>query len=152
MKNLIIKQQLTFEQYINSGYPMQLTGTCYANQIKPTHNGWKQHSPKVFIVEADPCRDGYGNDFQVYLQYNADGINFLKRLSYTSSGLNSNGLVRANCLRFVTTFKEGDLEMMLNEGLFTKEEVDTISFGNECYDKCASNRRQMRKMDYATFF
>jgi hypothetical protein len=152
MKNLVIKQQMTFEDFTNSAYPSILTGTEYAYLISREHASWAKYDGlQVFICEADPNIDGYGKDFQVYFRYNADGINFLKRLSYTSHSLNSGGLQYANCARFATTFNEEQLQKLMDEGLFTNTQVNEISFGDEYFDKSEKNRRQMRKLTWRTF-
>ena len=152
MQNLVIKQEMTFEDFTNSAYPMLLTGPEYSYLINKEHASWSKYEGlQVFICEANPNIDGYGNDFKVYFRYNADGINFLKKLSYTSHSLNSGGLQFANCIRFGSDTTNGQWERMIKRELFTNEQVNKISFGDEYFDKSESNRRQMRKMVFKTF-
>jgi hypothetical protein len=152
MQNLVIKQQMTFEDFTNSAYPSILTGTEYAYLINREHASWSKYDGlQVFICEADPNIDGYGKDFKVYFRYNADGINFLKRLSYTSHSMSNGGLQFANCARFGSDTTNEQWETMIERGLFTSEQVNQISFGDEYFDKCASNRKIMRKMIFKTF-
>lgn len=152
MQNLVIKQQMTFEEFTNSDYPMLLAGKEYAYLINKEHERWSRFDGiQVFICEADPNMDGYGQDFKVYFRYNADGINFLKRLSYMSASLSSRGLQFANCVRFGSYTTSDEWERMIEGGLFTNEQVNEISFGDEYFDKCASNRKLMRKLIFKTF-
>ncbi len=148
MKDLKIIKELTFEDYINSEYPLLITGNDFANQIKPTHKSWSKYNPEVYIVEAD-AKLNYGLDFRVMLRYKADGLNFLKEISYTSSSLTSSGIREVYSTAF--TIKEKREEMIL-ANLFSEDDFKTIIFRDNVYDGCEKNRKILRKRVYSTFY
>lgn len=156
MSNLTITDRLAFDQYIDSKYPATLAKNFgYEHLVDREHRRWAMYNPEVYIVEANP-KHNYGLDFKVFLRYKADGINFFKEISYGSSMLSNQGLREVSCLAF-GALRELDFQSLVTRlsetGVFSKEEVTTITVGDQGYCKSdKKNRAYFRNQwGYKTF-
>ena len=163
METLKITEKITFNEFIKKGYSSKLAKNFGMEHIKKSNEKkWLDYSPEVFICEAGSL-ETYGLGFIVMLRYEADGINFLKRLtSYGSGALTSGGLREAysssfgrnpkdisKMLKSIKSNKNADLEIIkeIEHGL------THIKFGSKFYDKCEANRKIWRnELNHITLY
>ena len=117
-------------------------------------NHWSKYPVhNIFVVDANP-EFNYGLEFECYIHYTADGINFLKKLSTGGSSLSSAPLVRV--MLNVAQPKELDLNNFANNSKETMMEwmkmieenvIESFEYStNVAYKKDSSVRHLLRDM------
>lgn len=154
MENLIVTQKLTFENYVTSGFPARIAANFgYEHLLKREHARWEKYNPEVFITEANP-KFNYGLDFKVFLRYRADGILFLREISYGSSCLSNSALREASSFLFGMTPDNMEEKIEALQKMFgvSREMIMSINIGSQGYAKCEANRKVFRTtLNYKTF-
>lgn len=116
----ILNTFISGEQLVASGYIGRYADNFgYNHLIKSELARWEKYKPTFYVVEAD-ARINYGLDFQIWISYNADGINFFAQMSLGSSCLSSSALRR----------------VVIDGG--------KVEFGSQGYSKDQKNRAALR--------
>lgn len=93
----IVAQFKTMDELVLSGYVDKYASNFgYEHLVKREMERWAKYQiHNVFVTSANPTFN-YGLDFKIWINYTADGINFMKQLSLGSSSLTSAPLQRVN--------------------------------------------------------
>lgn len=121
MKKLeIIQKILGTQELTESGLVTKWASNFdYQHLVKEEIARWEKYNPTFYIVKAE-AEHNYGLDFNIYVSYKADGINFFNQFQFIHS-LTSYGVKRVL--------------------IFDKE----IHFSKETYDKGKENRQALRE-------
>lgn len=108
---------LSVNDLLSSRFPAEWFGNFGMKHIMEDKiKRYEVYNPTFYIVNADSTHN-YGIDFNIYVSYNADGINFLKQICTTSS-------ITSAPLRRVTI------------------DSNTITFGTQGYSKSTNEARE----------
>lgn len=101
MKTLDILQKMTWNEYVNSEFPVrEASNFGMEHMVKSVLASWGEYNPQVFICKEDP-KYNYGLDFKVYLRYKLpEGLIIFSTISFGSSGLNNNSFMAVTSIEF----------------------------------------------------
>ena len=97
----------------------------YNHLVERELERWAKYNPTYYILEAD-SKLNFGLDFQIWIWYKADGIQFFAQMSLGSCSISNQGLRRVK---------------MLPGGV--------VEFGEDYYAKGQANRQAFRDLSEA---
>ena len=91
----IIAQFKTMDELVSAGYVQKYAANFgYEHLVNRSLKNWANvEIHNIFVTSANPVYN-YGLDFKIWINYTADGINFMKQLNIGSSSLTSAPLQR----------------------------------------------------------
>jgi hypothetical protein len=94
-KKNVIAQFKTIESFMSTDWLMrQADNFGQTHLVKNEMDRWSKYPVhNIFVVEMDPVHN-YGLDFQCWIHYTADGMNFMREISTGGSSITSAPLVR----------------------------------------------------------
>lgn len=151
----IIAQFKTMDELVLSGYVDKYASNFgYEHLVKREMERWAKYQiHNVFVTSANPTFN-YGLDFKIWINYTADGMNFMKQFNLGSSSLTSAPLQRVNLIIAVPTgfdynIIENNSPETMNEfmhnimnNVYSSFEFSTNAF----YKKDSQFRPQLREL------
>lgn len=83
METLLIKTKYQGAiALLESGYALkQASNFGYEHSLQDELKRWEKYSPIYYIIEAD-AKFNYGLDFEIYIRYWADGLQFIRPITF----------------------------------------------------------------------
>lgn len=151
----IVAQFKTIDELVLSGYVDKYASNFgYEHLVKREMERWAKYQiHNVFVTSANP-KFNYGLDFKIWVNYTADGMNFIKEMNIGSSSLTSAPLQRVNLnIAVPAGFDFNNIENNSPETIkqwmhnITNNVYSSFEFStNAFYKKDSQFRPQLREM------
>lgn len=92
MQTLSIITRLTFNEFSTSEF-LASNAENFGREhlVKSELSRWEKYNAVFYVVKADAANN-YGLDFNIWISYTADGINFFKKFNLGMACLSSDGV------------------------------------------------------------